>query len=279
MSISGISGSTWSIREAFQQMRSNGGISKDDLTQLANKLTNSDVQSGINSVVDSFDTIDTDSNGLLDGSEMATYSKKKGASASRQGPPPGGAPALTQDELSQMAEETGDDSLAATAESFDEADTDEDGKVSHAEYLAFAKANGLDVSSDPGAEEAQEMTKEELQAIADEKSTSGTDDTLLTGLLSSFDDADTDGNGAISQPEFEAYADTQGVQGSPPPRGPKPPKEEEEEADSTDDESVTSVETESSSISSAALQAILQAYMSNGNSTEASEWLLQAVQA
>ena len=145
MSVSGISSSLASLRESFKELRTSGGVSKEDITRLQEEIDDSTIDAGLSEFAGIFDTIDVDGSGKLDESELRTYSRQAG---SRPPPPPDGAPrgeppAMSQSELSQMAEETGDEALTAVASSFDEADTDQDGKVSHTEFMAFVEANGL----------------------------------------------------------------------------------------------------------------------------------------
>ena len=275
MSISGVSGGYSSIREAFQKMRSNGGITKDDLTTLQSQLKSKKLSAGISELAESFDSIDVDQNGKLDQSEMQTYSKSAGVKA----PPSGGEPpAMTKEELSQMASETGDESLSAAVESFDEADTDKDGKVSRAEYETFAKLNGLTIAEPPSeGAGGEEMTKEQLSEMAEES-----DDEGLSKLVASFDEADTDGSGTISHDEFMKFAKANGIK----PRGPhgRPPEEESEsDAASTSETSSSSSTTEASSTeddtTSLALQSVLKAYWSSAFYDDSVASLLDSIAA
>ena len=145
MSISGISTSLESIRQSFQQMRENGGISRDDLAGLQEQVEDAELAAGLSEFTGMFDTIDVDGSGKLEESEMAEYSRSAGMRPPPGGPPHGGGepPALTQEELAQRADETGDSALSAASASFDEADTNQDGKVSFAEFQAFCEAQGI----------------------------------------------------------------------------------------------------------------------------------------
>ena len=169
MSISGISSGLESIKQTFEQLRS-GGISKEDITRLQEQIDDSELDAGLSEFASVFDTIDLDGSGKLDESELKTYAKQAGM---RPPPPQGGQPmgeppALSQEEMTQMAEETGDSALSVTASSFDEADTDKDGKVSHSEFQAFVEAKGLTLQrpespqgigvSQPGSDEEEEQS-------------------------------------------------------------------------------------------------------------------------
>jgi Ca2+-binding EF-hand superfamily protein len=153
MSVSGISGGMGSIREFFQKAQARGGITKDDLSTLQTQLKSSKLASGVRDLASSFDQIDVDSNGKLDQSEMATYSKSLGLKAGG-GRPPGPPPEMTKDELTQVlsdkkANGDTDPLLSALVSSFDSADSDQDGKVSQSEFKTFADANGFKPKGSP----------------------------------------------------------------------------------------------------------------------------------
>ena len=119
---------------------SDGKITKDELSSRLKELSDE---------LDSqFNAMRTDMSGMMAGMQ--------GMGGMPPPPPPEGEDeGLSQDQLSQMASdasEAGDTAAAsrfsALAASFDEADSDGDGKVSFAESIAFEKASQSSSSSD-----------------------------------------------------------------------------------------------------------------------------------
>lgn len=136
-----------------------GYIDKSDLASALESTGDS-----ASSVDELFGNLDSDSDGKVTEQELASTLQKvadqfeDSFGAARVGqamgnrPPPPPPPAgedegMTVDELSAMAEEAeasgsaGASELSALAESFDEADTDGDGKVSFQEAMAFRESN------------------------------------------------------------------------------------------------------------------------------------------
>ncbi len=230
MSISSISGGVGSIyHQAMEAMRSNGGLTKDGLSEIQNQLKSSSSSSdstNIDDLIDSFDEIDVDGNGKLDDSEMRTYSNKMGV---RPPPPPPMGGEGSEDEQDDIF------------------------------------ADGL--------------TEDELTEVTSKNEETGTTDKLMSALLSSFDEADTDGNGAITQDEFQAFADANGFK---PPVGGMPPPPPESQSSSDDSSSSTDSSEESSNtsgISSLALQKLLSKYTSGAFSTDELSSLFSAIEA
>lgn len=130
-----------------------GYINKDDLVSAFSSVTSTSESD----VSDVFTQIDGDSDGKVTESEFSSALQALNSQydASRmQGmppppPPPSGDAGFTEEELTSQLEEIGDtDSARSTlissiVENFDAADTDQDGKVSHAEAMAYAQAKDI----------------------------------------------------------------------------------------------------------------------------------------
>ena len=146
--------------EAFAQLDATGK-GYIDQSDLASALEATGA-SGTSSVEDLFSALDGDSDGRVTEQELGTVlqqvldSFENSFGAARVGqamggmPPPGGAgggdEGKTLDELSAMADEAeasgrgAASELAALVQSFDEADTDGDGKVSFQEAMAYRQS-------------------------------------------------------------------------------------------------------------------------------------------
>ena len=196
MSISGISGSSMMIpqqRPNVQQMASDlfskldtkgqGYIEKSDLQSALG-----DVSSSTSSNVDEmFKQLDSDSDGKVTQQEMSDTMQKLADSLSSQamssqmrggmqgpggagGPPPGPPPGdndkgFTKDELSTMASETSSTDSARSsfmseiASNFDKADTDQDGKVSFKEAMAYKQSTETSDTSSTSSSDATQSTQ------------------------------------------------------------------------------------------------------------------------
>lgn len=143
------------------------GKSKDELTALLEELEQDDEKSteGLQSVLDNFDSADTDGDGKVTMQEAMTYRESTEGSSdmkSMQGmpPPPPGAmdsstkeSGITADELTALLEELSetDSEKAADIQSlidnFDSADSDGDGKVTMQEAKSFRESQQTESSS------------------------------------------------------------------------------------------------------------------------------------
>ena len=156
MSVTSISGGSGSIWEALRTMKTNGGLTKEGLSSLQSE--DSGLSSALSELVDSYDKIDTDSNGKLSDTELQTYAKNAklqlgGGRGPGGAPPSGEPPELSEDQLKEIAsDENNSDSsvFSAVAANFSTADTDGNGKISHSEFTAYAEANNLELSGPSG---------------------------------------------------------------------------------------------------------------------------------
>lgn len=143
------------------------GKSKDELAALLAELEQEDESAteGLQSLLDNFDTADTDGDGKVTMQEAMAYSESTeggGDTKLMQGMPPpppgvkGGAPkdsGITADELTALLEELGETDPEKTAgiqsliDNFDSADSDSDGKVSMQEAKSFRESQQTESSS------------------------------------------------------------------------------------------------------------------------------------
>ena len=142
-----------------------GYIEQSDLTSAISALSSTS-SSGSNSASELFSQLDSDGDGKVTQDELKTSMQKLAESLDSQfdemrmqaGMPPPPPPAesdagFTEEELTdQLAEIGGTDSARASlisnvVNNFDAADTDEDGKVSFQEAIAYDKANPASSSS------------------------------------------------------------------------------------------------------------------------------------
>lgn len=141
------------------------GKSKDELTALLEELEQDDEKSteGLQSLLDNFDTADTDGDGKVTMQEIMAYrqsSEQSDDTASAQTMPPLGSmggpqkdSGLTAEELTALLESSGesDSDMAANIQSlidnFDSADTDGDGKVTMQEAKSFRESQQTESSS------------------------------------------------------------------------------------------------------------------------------------
>ncbi len=170
------------------------GYTQEELTAMAEEVGSSDsnLASLLASVVENFDAADSDGDGKVTAAEAMAYqqSTSEGTSSAEVSnvassgmmPPPPPPPSSSEseeedtgytiDELTAMAETTAstDSNLASLLESvienFDEADANEDGKVSSAEAQAY-----------------KESTKADSIGTEDVASSSSEEDSLMSALL------------------------------------------------------------------------------------------------
>lgn len=286
MSISAVSGSTSSIQTFLKKIQSEGGISKNDLTELKSSLSDSTASSNIDDLIDSFSQVDSDSSGTISQSEMQTYTKQMGMR------PPEPPSDLTKADIEKMLNQ-GQDSTSSTTSSstssdnplskllssFDEADTDGNGKISQSEFQAFAQANGIDAPKGPppGGQggDAPAMSKEDLTNMLSEKTANGSSDTLLSKLVSSFDEADTDGDGKISQTEFHTFAEANKTQSTD--QTSTTTASNSSSGSSSDDS--TSTDSQTSATVASTLMALLRAYTSGSYSSDTASLFLKDIAA
>lgn len=165
-----------------------------------------------------FDTMDGDSDGKVTENELATLLQKVAdqfedsfgaarvgqAMGSRPPPPPGGGgdKGMTAEELGAVAgdaeasgsAQAGD--LAALVESFDEADTDEDGKVSVQEAMAFRESSASAASADEDSSASRTAASDEA----------GRDERMLARVLDMLSKYTADSESAASSSGLSALA-------------------------------------------------------------------------
>lgn len=141
---------------------------------------------------EAFNNVDTDGDGSITASEFETAFKAMKAEGQQPPPPPPGPPA------------TDSDSSEDISELFSSLDTDGDGTVSLAELQAALTPS----------EDTEETTEEDSTTTTVDASstTQGTSD--LEDLFASID---TDGDGAISETEFQTMLEQMQENRPPPP--------------------------------------------------------------
>ena len=169
------------------------GKSKDELTALLEELEQDDEKSteGLQSLLDNFDTADTDGDGKVTMQEIMAYRQSSDQSAAPTSaqtmpPPPGpmGGPqkdsGLTAEELTALLESGGesDSDMAANIQSlidnFDSADSDGDGKVTMLEAKSFRESQQTEssslaskVSSSDNSESISKLLSRTMQQLMD----------------------------------------------------------------------------------------------------------------
>ncbi|MFA6040970.1 MAG: EF-hand domain-containing protein [Methylophilus sp.] len=160
MSMTSISNiSTQITNNIFSKIDTNnqGYIDKTDLTSALSKINGSNSESDSNEV---FNNMDTDGDGKLTKSELSkgiesllsqlqsnAFQSSQGGMGGTEGMPPPPPPksegdnGVTQDQASEIASSSDDSKLASlmktVSENFEAADTNEDGKVSAQEAMAY----------------------------------------------------------------------------------------------------------------------------------------------
>jgi Ca2+-binding EF-hand superfamily protein len=165
------------------------GFTKDELTSQLDEIGSTDSAHStlISSIVENFDTADTDGDGKVNASEAMAYAQSAGietagASGSAGGaggpmgaggmpPPPADDTGFTKDELtSQLSaiDSTTDSAraslLSSIVQNFDAADTDGDGKVSFREAMAY-KESGESGSTSSSADATSANSTSETQLM------------------------------------------------------------------------------------------------------------------
>ena len=136
------------------------GFTEEELTSQLEEIGDTDSARStlISSILENFDAADTDGDGKVNGAEAMIYAEANGISttpSSTASTPttPSGTSGFTAEELTSQLEEIGStDPMRSTLisnilENFDEADTNQDGTVSNAEAMAYAKANDITTGS------------------------------------------------------------------------------------------------------------------------------------
>lgn len=166
------------VSDAFSKLDTTGKgyIDKTDLQNALSGLSSDDAQSGAVSADELFSALDGDSDGKVTQSEMSetlsrladeldaqfNSGRMSQAMGGMGGPgvmggmpppsPPGDDEGIGVDQLSQMAsdaQESGDSKaseLSALVENFDEADTNQDGKLSFQEAMAYKEKTSSDAA-------------------------------------------------------------------------------------------------------------------------------------
>lgn len=207
MSISSVSGnSVWTQMQQFKAGKSK--LQKEDLQQLQQQAgqTQSQGASPFDSLLEAFDEIDKDQNGIsID--ELKSYASETGMPQGGQGMPPKGPPpgpppsmmgelgagqrpgsmpeSVTRDELleiqSQMESQGMDvpEQLSQMISNFDSLDTDQDGKVSIDEMMAAREKETADQSKSVDEQKLEFLKL--IEKYASEDSAASTSDTADTG--------------------------------------------------------------------------------------------------
>lgn len=180
------------------------GFTKDELTSQLDEIGSTDSARStlISSIVENFDTADTDGDGKVNASEAMAYAQSAGietavASGSAGGaggpmgaggmPPPADDTGFTKDELtSQLSslDSTTDSAraslLSSIVQNFDAADTDGDGKVSFREAMAYKESSdsgstSSSASSTSASNTAETQLMQQIMRLVQAYNLNGTD--------------------------------------------------------------------------------------------------------
>jgi hypothetical protein len=226
--------------------KSQGYIEKADLETAFSSISS---DSDSTSVDDLFTALDSDSDGKVTEDEMSSgldtlmsqlnsqfdSMRMQGGGQGMPPPPPppseGEDEGYTQDELTSIAASTDDSQLASLmteiSENFEAADTNQDGKVTGQEAMAYKDSSSSSSTSDststsasnsmsqigmpppppPSGGQDEGYTQDELTSIA-----ASTDDSQLASLMTeiseNFEAADTNQDGKVTGQEAMAYKDS-----------------------------------------------------------------------
>lgn len=183
------------------------GFTEEELASQLEEIGSTDSARStlISSIVENFDEADADGDGKVSRTEAMSYAESAGltpANAQTGATAAASDAGFTEDELTSQLEEIGStDSARSTLissiiENFDVADTNEDGKVSNAEAMAYAEANAIapattsDSASSSSTSSGSESAISDAQVyrqLMDLMRTYGTDDTssAFAGTLAS----------------------------------------------------------------------------------------------
>ena len=192
-----------------------GYIEQSDLTSAISALSSTS-SSGSNSASELFSQLDSDGDGKVTQDELTTSLQKLAESLDSQfdqmrmqggmppPPPPSESDAgFTEEELTdQLAEIGGTDSARASlisnvVNNFDAADTDEDGKVSFQEAIAYDKANPASSSSSTESTNSTDSTSS-ATSVASSDTTDAQVFRQLMDLLRTYGSADDSTKNLVS---------------------------------------------------------------------------------
>lgn len=186
------------------------GFSQSQLSEMASD--DSPMSELFSALADNFDEADMDSDGVITRDEAMSFAEANDIDVApppgEQGPVAMAEQGLTQGQLSEMSSEDSPMSslFSALAENFDEADANEDGVVSQAEAMAYAKDNDIAMPVPPqggGAMSDEGLTQKQLSDMSSEESPLSD---LFSALADNFENADADGDGVVTQSEVMEYA-------------------------------------------------------------------------
>lgn len=133
------------------------GFTEEELTSQLEEIGDTDSARStlISSILENFDAADTDGDGKVNGAEAMTYAEANGISTtpSSTASTSTSTSGFTAEELTSQLEEIGSTDpmrstlISSIIENFDEADANQDGTVSNAEAMAYAKANDITTGS------------------------------------------------------------------------------------------------------------------------------------
>jgi len=199
------------LTNGTNSLENTSGYTKDELTSLIDQVGDSDSKrtSLMSSIVSNFDKADTDGNGKVSNEEAMAYDKTLQANATTTGSTDTTTSntGYTKDELSALIEELGDtDSkrtslMSSIVSNFDKADTDGDGKVSNAEAMAYDQSTSA-TSSTTTTAQAGAMPPPPPPGKPQD---SGDSTSSSSSSSSSYDVADTNKDGVVSEQERIAY--------------------------------------------------------------------------
>lgn len=177
-------GSSFSISALYSKLDTSGKgyFEVSDLETALSSLDSSSSNKEVTAASELFSQLDSDGDGKVTESELTTSLNKLAETLDNQfnmsrmegamppPPPPEDDEEFTEDELNSQLEEIGStDSARSTlissiVENFDAADTNEDGKVSNAEAMAYAQANNITPASGSAASDSDSASSASSQA-------------------------------------------------------------------------------------------------------------------
>lgn len=126
-------------------------------------------------------------------------------------------PDMTKDQLTEMqgklkADGKDTSTLDKIVSSFDQLDTNQDGKVGMEELKAGAADLGIELSEPKHGRKPPELTKDQLSQISEKLKADGKDTDNLDKLISSFDQLDTNQDGKVSLDELQSGSEKLGIE-------------------------------------------------------------------
>jgi Ca2+-binding EF-hand superfamily protein len=133
-------------------------------------------------------------------------------------------PDMTKDQLTEMqgklkAEGKDTSNLDKIVASFDQLDTNQDGKVGMEELKAGAAELGIELPEPRHGGKPPDLTKDQLSKISEKLKADGKDTSNLDKLISSFDQLDTNQDGKVSLDELQSGSEKLGIEMPQPPVG------------------------------------------------------------